>query len=156
MNDQRVLTLRPSKTSMILYFALCSIFTVVGALMIGDGRTMGWLIAVLFGLGSLVFLLQLLPNCSYLRLDPTGFTMCSLFRSHHYRWSEVEHFGITRIGLNKMVAFNFSDQFDRARIARRVATEISGYEGALPDPYGMKHEQLAELMNQWKVRCDRG
>ena len=108
--------------------------------------------AIVFGLGSLVFAFQLLPDSSYLLLGPKGFTVRTLYRSHKYGWAEVERFGVTRIGANKTVAFDFSGEYGKYHVARQVAAGISGYEGALPDTYGMKPERLAELLNEWKAR----
>ncbi|HET9789479.1 MAG TPA: hypothetical protein VFP47_20255, partial [Pyrinomonadaceae bacterium] len=83
---------------------------------------------------------------------PKGFTVRTLYRSEKYRWAEVERFGVTRIGGNKMVGFDFSREYDKHHVGRQVAAGISGYEGALPDTYGMKPERLAELLNEWKAR----
>jgi hypothetical protein len=135
-----------------LLLALCLAFTVVGGWMIYGRRPAGWFVAVLFGLGSLVFALQLLPGSSYLLLEPDGFTVRTLYRSQKYGWAEVERFGVTRIGGNKTVAFDFSSQYGKYRVARQVAAGLSGYEGTLPDTYGMKPERLAELLNEWKAR----
>lgn len=120
--------------------------------MIYSHRQGGWFVAIVFGLGSLVFAVQLLPGSSYLLLEPDGFTVRTLYRLQKYRWAEVERFGVTRIGGNKTVAFDFSGQYGKDRVARQVAAGISGYEGTLPDTYGMKPEQLAELLNEWKAR----
>jgi hypothetical protein len=155
MSSQDELILRPSKMSMALFFIFCFAFTIIGGLMIHVGRRSGWFVAGVFGFGSLVFFLQLLPNCSFLELGPDGFTVRSLYRSHQYGWADVDHFAVTRVGVNKMVAFDFSSGYEKGQTARRMATNISGYEGALPDSYGMKPEQLSELMSEWKARhCD--
>lgn len=152
MYSQNTLILRPSKIRMGLFLALCLAFTVVGGLMIYGNQRAGWYVVIVFGLGSLVFAVQLLPGSSYLLLEPDGFTVRALYRSQKYGWAEVERFGVTHIGGNKTVAFDFSSEYGKGRVARRVAAGISGYEGALPDTYGMKPEQLAELLNEWKAR----
>jgi hypothetical protein len=135
-----------------LFLALCLAFTFIGGWMIYSQRQGGWFVAIVFGLGSLVFTFQLLPDSSYLLLGPKGFTVRTLYRSEKYRWVEVERFGVTRIGGNKMVGFDFSSEYGKHQVGRQVAAGISGYEGALPDTYGMKPERLAELLNEWKAR----
>lgn len=120
--------------------------------MIYDDRGAGWFVAITFGLGSLVFILQLLPNSSTLLLEPDGFTVRSLYRSHKYKWDDISHFAVTRIGVNKMVAFDFSGSYEKGQRARQLSAGLSGYEGALPDSYGMKPEHLAQLLNEWKSR----
>lgn len=137
-----------------LFLAVCLAFTVGGGWMINDHREGGWFVAIVFGLGSLVFALQLLPDSSYLLLGPDGFTVRTLYRTQKYRWAQVEHFGVTRIGGNKTVGFDFSSKYGKYHVGRQVAAGISGYEGSLPDNYGMKPERLAELLNEWKARGD--
>jgi hypothetical protein len=135
-----------------LFLALCLAFTVAGGWMIYGHQREGWFVSIVFGLGSLVFALQLLPGSSYLLLEPDGFTVRTLYRSQKYAWAEVERFAVTRTGGNKTVAFDFSSEYGKYHVARKVAAGISGYEGALPDTYGMKPERLAELLNEWKAR----
>ncbi len=135
-----------------LFLALCVAFTIIGGLMVYNHRPAGWFVAIVFGLGSIVFVVQLWPNSSYLLLEADGFTVRSLYRSHKYGWADVDYFAVTRIGVNKMVAFDFASDYEKGRRARRMAVGISGYEGALPDRYGMRPEQLADLLNEWKAR----
>jgi hypothetical protein len=153
MHSHNILILRPSKIKVGLILALCLAFTVGGGWMIHGHRRGGWFAAIVFGLGSLICALQLLPGSSYLLLEPDGFTVRTLYRSQKYGWAEVERFGVTRIGGNKTVAFDFSRRYERWRMGRQVAAGISGYEGMLPDTYGMKAEQLAGLLNAWKTRA---
>ena len=42
-----------------------------------------------------------------------------------------------------MVAFNFAPGFPGSTVARRLAVLLSGWEGALPDTYGMGAGELA-------------
>lgn len=118
--------------------------------MILSGESIGWLPALFFGLGVVVFGVILLPNSAYLRVSQDGFTVCSLFRAHSYRWSDVGPFTVDRIGPNRMVVFNFSDQYRALPLARKAASAITGYEGALPDSYGMSLEELACLLNEYR------
>ena len=76
--------------------------------MIQGHRQGGGFAAIVFGLGSLVCALHLLPGSSYLLLEPDGFTVRTLYRSQRYGWAEVERFGVTRIGGNKTVAFDYA------------------------------------------------
>ena len=49
---------------------------------------------------------------------------------------------------HKMVAFNFVHSYDRSRIGGQISTAIAGCEGALPNTYGRKAEELAESLNR--------
>lgn len=144
--------LRPSRLKTVGWFAACTVFAAIGVLMISAGQLVGLLTAGFFGLGVIVFGALLLPNSAYLRLGPDGFTVCSLFRAHSYRWSDVGPFSVDRVGLNRMVVFNYSDDYRGSPRLRRVAAAMAGYEGALPDSYGMKLEDLADLLNEYRRR----
>lgn len=148
-------TLRPNRFKCLALLLLSCAFVAIGLNMVFDGNTVGWLIIswlsiVFFGLGALVFIVQLLPNAAYLQLDQEGFTVCSLFRSSSYRWSDVDTFEVTLIGLNRMVVFNFSESYHQALSMRQIATAISGYEGALPDSYSLSVPALAALLNEYR------
>jgi len=131
-----------------LAFVACAIF------LIHKGEKFGWVCAGFFGLGIPVFLVQLLPNASFLTVTEEGIEFCSLFRRHKIRWSDISEFGVTTVrqqGLpvNKMVGFNYSPTYQRAAKARSVAKALAGFEGALPDTYGMRAENLAQLLTEY-------
>jgi len=46
-----------------------------------------------------------------------------------------------------MVGFNFVPTYDRGRTARAVAKALGKCEGALPNTYGRKAEELARVLN---------
>jgi hypothetical protein len=134
---------------------LCAGFSAIALLMIRDGKSFAWFGLVFFGLGVLVFLLQVVPGASYLKLDPDGLTIRSLFRSSFYKWSEIAGFVPGDVGGNRGVVFNFTDDFERHGRLRRLNVELSGAEGALPDTYGLSPERLAQILNEWKIGLRR-
>jgi hypothetical protein len=85
--------LRPNRWKVLGLLAVSLGFTATGVGMAADGLWMGWLAAGFFGLGAVVFTVQLLPGSAYLRLGPDGFVVCSLFRSSACRWSDLARFG---------------------------------------------------------------
>ena len=112
-----------------------------------SGERTGYFCAAFFGICLLVFLVQLLPGATYLRLEPGSFTFCSLFRKHSVPWTDVAEFALARQGFNRVVGWNYRPGRCRHVRAASVAKAITGCEGALPDNYGMKPEALAEFMN---------
>jgi hypothetical protein len=160
MDGERVL--RPSRLKWLLVLGISLTFVVGGLLALfwpgragapqREGAWVMWLCVGFFGLGVVVCLLQFLPRSSFLRLDGEGFTIRTLYRERTYRWEDVDTFGVTVVSFNKMVGFNFAPHFDRAARLRRVNKAIAFFEGALPDTYGMKAEDLADLMNEYKCR----
>jgi hypothetical protein len=127
-----------------------------GALTVQEGHPIGWAgwaAIFFFGSGVIVFCLLLLPGSAYLKLDPAGFTVCSLFRVHSTRWYEVDSFEVGTIAGRKLVVFNFSNLHRGQDFARALASSISGHEGALPETYGLSAEELAAMMNDWRQRA---
>jgi len=53
----------------------------------------------------------------------------------------------TGVKVHEKVGFNFVPTYDRARLGRAVARELGKCEGALPDAYGRKAEELAAILN---------
>ena len=149
-SDLEKKVLYPNKMKSMLYVGITLVFVVIGIFMLQDGAPMAWFVTITFGLGLLIFLLNLLPQASYLILDEQGFETSSLFRKHRYSWDDVNDFSVGRISSNQMVMFNFSHNYQAARKARKVSTMIAGAEGALHDTFGMKAQDLAALMQSYK------
>lgn len=146
---EREAVYRPCKTKQLFLALVCLVFVALGmTLMEGAGA---WFVALFFGLCALIFIIQLLPNASYLRLTREGFEIRSLFRSGFTRWEEVADIGVA----GDSVAFIFTEEAGAERL-RRVVYELSGAEGILPDTYGHRPDVLADLMWQWKVEHTQG
>ncbi len=110
-----------------------------------------WVTIIFFGLCIVVFIIQLLPNSSYLKLTNEGFEVRSLYRSHFTKWTEVSGFGIYYVSFNTMVAFDYTEEHKKGK---KISKILSSYQGALPQTYGMKAIKLAALMNEWKYRSE--
>jgi hypothetical protein len=147
--------LRPSRTKTVFLLAISLAFTVIGVGAIGRGRGfVGWFVALFFGVCSTAFAIHLLPGASYLDLSPDGFVVSSLFRRWPLiRWDSVSEFHVAPVpgsGVRKVV---FSR--DSSRHARLAAISVSlvGATDTLPDTYGRTADQLAGLMNEWRLRA---
>ena len=108
-----------------------------GAWLIQHGQSVGWVVAVGCGLGSVLALIQLLPNSAYVRLSSEGLVMCSLFHARSLRWTDVERCSATKRGVRVHYLVG-----GRARTVEMSA-----------DPYRMEPRELAELANTWRVRA---
>lgn len=153
MEDPNQKLLKPNKLKWVGIFLLCLALIGGGVFMIRDGQRAGWFVFLFFAAGALTGLVQLLPNSSFLLLTYEGFTVRSLFRTYSTRWSEVKGFVPAQISRSKLVAYDFAEGYSQKTTSRSIAKSMSGYEAALPDTYGMKAEELADLMNQWKQKC---
>jgi hypothetical protein len=150
MNIPVAQTLRPNPWKTIGLIALCGIFVLIGVWLGRKGEWMGWATAGFFGLGVCAFAVALLPGSSYLHLDAKGFEVCSLFRKHAYQWTEIEQFDVAYVNVNRMVVFNFSPTYTRSQTARKVASAIVGWEGALHDGFSLSPDELAKLMEYYR------
>jgi len=134
-------TLRPSRRKWAIVFAGCLAFA-IGGIAMGS-----WYVWAVFGIGTVIGGVMLLPGAGYLRLERDGFHLCSLFRGQFIPWTAVHDFGVTRILLNKMVGLNYEPGKAPMKALSRANAGLVGFEGALPETYGMSAEALAELMN---------
>ncbi len=89
-----------------------------------------------------------LPGCMFLEFDNEKLLLSHLYRKTVYLWSDIENFETLNISGNKMVGINFNENFKKQVIARKVSKSMSGCDGALPDTYGMKVEDLCDLLNE--------
>ncbi len=140
--------LRPSWKKWLLVELICLVFFAVGIAMVASGEMKGWFTLSVFGIGF--FAVPVLFFNSKLEINNKGFLIHNLKKVNFIAWDEVQDFQVVVIGLNKMVGFNFSEKYDRQKKMRAVAVGLSGVEGALPDTYGMKAEDLAVLMVKYQ------
>ena len=143
-------TLYPGRFKQLALAGLCGVFTAIGVLMVREDVAVGWFVAGCFALGTLVFLVQLLPGASYLRLTEDEMIFRALFRTTRLRWDHIEGFGTGKIGGNQMVVFNLSDDAPGSKTGRRWSAALTGVDAALPDTYGRRAEDLAQLLTDWK------
>jgi hypothetical protein len=146
------LRLRTSRTKMALLFGGSLAFSAAGFLVANKDPIIGYACIAFFGLCGIVGAVGLIPSSSYLELTQDGFTFCSLFRRSTVPWRHVREFLPIKIHHNAMVGWNYSTEFQSNATSRRIATALSGAEGALPDTYGMKAAELATLLNNLRAR----
>jgi hypothetical protein len=153
MQHMMEVTLRPNRLKYLVILIVCAGFAVSGALNVAKNSLIGWIEILAFGSNAIVFGVLLLPGSSYLKLDPTGFTICSLFQARTIGWHEVDAFRVGTDRGRKLVVFDFSNLHHGQEFARKFASTISGYEAGLPDTYGLSAEELAATLNEWRERA---
>jgi hypothetical protein len=146
------LTLYPKKSTAIWLLLCFSLFVAIGIVLGMSEGWAGYLCAALFAIGIPVAVIQLLPGSTYLHVDESGFTFCNFFRRTTVPWSVVDEFFVVTlkqsgIRVHSMVGFNYVASYDRAFLGRRIARVVGKCEGALPDTYGKKAEELADFLN---------
>jgi len=143
---------RPKKYKSIGLLILCLLFVFLGYNMLEEKTLIGWLSIVFFGLGAVVFAIQLIPSATYLKLSEEGFETRNLFRSDFTRWNEVKVFKTGYVGSNKMVMLDYKETHSKYKTGKKLAKSLSGSEGALPNTYGMSVSKLVDLLNEWRLK----
>lgn len=91
-------------------------------------RIVGWVAVIFFGLGG----------------------------QYTTAWADVAGFSAMRpisiYPVQKVVVINFAKGYTRMVGLHKLGRSIGGYEGGLPDTYGLKADDLAVLMNEWRAR----
>ena len=142
------MTLYPSKIKWVLILLVCFIFITMGISLIGDHNAetlLGLFVCVMSGFGILISVLTLWPDSSWLKLGPDGIRNKVMFRKFHYRWSDINRFGITTVqhgvGLSKskteFVSF-WMNHDDEMR--------------SLSECYGKKTDDLVEILESYRNR----
>lgn len=152
-NDELIIPGSRKKAVTLLFIAVALV--AVGIFLIVLGEVWGWLMAGFFALGIPVAIWMLWPNNSYLKLDHNGLEMKALLRPMHLKWTDVEDFYVATIRGNKMIGIRYSSSYTRMAIGRKVASAISGVEGALPNHFQSSPEQICETLNRWKERFSK-
>jgi len=115
----------------------------------------GWWAAAFFGIVTTVVGVSLIPGVVYLELTAHGFACHQIFKTWRYQWEDVAGFTPIRPG-QPMVAFRFEPTYRGSRLPWRFLRPASGLDAGLPGTYGMRAEDLANLMNRWRERFAAG
>jgi hypothetical protein len=131
-------------------------FTVGGVLMLRGGRQDGWFVAIVFGASTLVAVGLVVLRGS-LTIGDDGLTVTNLGRSNTWRWSDIAGFGVMQISSHPFARKSVGMRLipKRQTVATRFAAGLSGYDGALPDTYGLKAEDLVALLERRLRSVDR-
>lgn len=150
-NEPEVLRFYPSRTKMVLFALGAAIGVAVGVWLATASLVLGGLSIAFWGLGFLVFIIQLLPNSSYLEIRSDGFTMRGLYRDHSYRWDDIQAFFPVSLHGNRMTAVTFRPEFEGHVWGRGMSQAIADCDGAIPE-YGVPADKMAEILNECLAR----
>jgi hypothetical protein len=146
------MTLKPSRLKWIMVLLGCSAFVASAIFLIPreDDPTMWWLTVSFFGLGALASIPGLL-GIGGLELDPDGFTINHWGRRTRRTWRECSEFSIIDMRGGPFVGF--TSKTDEAKFGASLSRSLVGETGMLPEKYGMKARDLADLMNRYRARA---
>jgi hypothetical protein len=139
--------LRPAPGKWLAMVAISAALAWIGTRILGTHPVVGWSCILFFGLCGALAVLNLWPGASRLVLDADGFEIVSLFRRTRVRWAEVARVGTARVGMHRVVGFDFVDGHAGGERLRRVNRNLSGFQAALPDTYGLAAPTLAARLD---------
>jgi len=140
------LILKPGKVKSSILLFISIGFVALGISLLDRNMLIAILNIVFFGICFIVFLLNLVPGSSYLKIDEKGIEMKNLFRTTFIPWQAVSSFETKWVAFNKLVIFNLNKNLAGEKLKRR--------QGGFPDTYGMSADKLAELLNEYKAKFD--
>ncbi len=142
------LILKPSKIKNIILILISVGFISLGITLLEKNLLIAVLNIVFFGICLIIFIINMIPNSSYLTIDEKGIEMKNLFRTTFIPWQVVSGFKTKFIFVNKMVTFTIDEKLLKN-------SKMKGKTGAFPDTYGMSAKNLANLLNEYKAKFDR-
>ena len=145
-------TNRFSKVCLIIFFSLISY---IGIKILLNDEVAGCFVLIFGLIGIFVFLIQMLPGASYLKLDDKGFECKTIYRSKYVNWEDVEiffPFGVARF-------FTFpaiNDQTVAWKLKKKSCSKrtyrILGADDCLPENYGLNVNDLVEILNRERIK----
>ena len=144
------ITLYPSRAKHLRMLLGSLLFTAFGVWMVSTGEPGGHFVYGVFGLFSVLGMIQLLPSASYLKLRDDEFEFGRLFRKHCVQWEVVESFGIWTVSKQNIVGWNYKESVEVSKFVRM--NNKLGIGDCLADTYGMKEEELLSLMNEYLLK----
>jgi hypothetical protein len=112
-----------------------------------------WL-GVIMGAAAIPLMIVLMLQGASLRLDSEGLQVKHGWRTHRTRWAETSVFEVSTLaipGTPTMVIYD--DASSRSGTFGAINASLIGRSGALPDSYGLSHQELAWLLNHWRERA---
>ena len=153
LNDKyEEITLYPSKAQTFGFMFVGLVGIATGIFLIREnGLAAGVVCTLFFGLVFLFFVIQLLPGSTCLRIQPEGFTVCSLFKCHHEKWENITSiYGISVYG-HTMIGYEYTDDHKKHLTDHKKGRWSKATSPALPGTYGLPQDVLIELMTRYRL-----
>lgn len=139
-------TFYPGKIKNTILMLVSLTFVILGMNLLDKNIWIAIFNIFFFGICFIVYVINLIPNATYLKLEESGITMKTLFKTTFIPWEAVQNFDTKNIFLFKMVTFNLNKNL--------IDSKIKSKQGAFPDTYGMSAKKLSHLLNEYKLKFD--
>lgn len=147
------ITFKASSAKALRILLISIAFVAIGIWMPGEMPLLVRLGVWFFALGIPVSLIMLLmPNSAHLKLDPEGFEIRTFFRAHKTLWQDVAQFSMGSIHGATMIGIRYSGSYDKQKAARAFASSLAGMEGAIPNSYNARPEEILIALQAWHAK----
>jgi hypothetical protein len=173
----RVVLYEPRRTGLVslaFYGALAVALGVLGAVLTNEAtRVLSWVFAAFFAMCALLAVKTII-NRDHLVLTRDGLTISTAGGQVDYAWSQIHGFysferkSVVRLPARVHVGIDFvegrggffSEPLMRFayRLTERPGTNtrvVKGHPGSLPSTYGLKPDELVNLLEGWRRRAGR-
>ena len=133
-----------------MFAIACAGFIFCGVYIVKDSSVLNIVGISFFTLCLIVFLIQLIPGSSQLKLNEDGFTITTFFKDDFTSWKDVKTFKAGFIGPNKAILLDYVDNHNKYQTGKKIAKVLSGSDGGIPQLYGCSQIELLEILTEWK------
>lgn len=151
MNDRTVVIAGHRKWSG-LWFGVSAMGAASGLTMVLGGAWAGWFLVLVMLPCAVVLGMSLRPSANELVLDPSGYTIRSVFRDQRVPWTDIAAVGAIDVmhGRSRRVAIRFTEAIAALDPdSSTIAAAMDGYHRMLPLDYGINADELADLMRSY-------
>lgn len=114
------------------------------------GVNFAWFTIALFGTGTVLSIVQLIPISSYLIIGSKGITIKTLLQTTKLEWKDIQGFYTKKILFSNLVMIQFSDSFHGKYLSVKVDSMLTSRENTLPGNYGKSADELCEILMKYK------
>ncbi len=157
---EKIFKSKPTKWILLLLGSIA--FTVIITIMMFQENDYRLILGLLlFAPGILISIINLFTGGPTLIINDKGFREKNLTSDFFVPWEAVQGFSSVHIAYGQtMVGFNFTpegkawykENYPTGSKLIDSARSLSGVEGAISDNFGMKTEELATLLNEYKAK----
>lgn len=145
-------TLRCKKLKYIIFLLIFLSFLIIGLLLVLEGKPIGWVLVIFFGIFSFLDGMVLCSSYPYAVLTPQGYTICGLLGSSSVKWTDFKDARARWNYFGRVVMVKYSESCNGLTLGKTVRA-IGFNLAIIPETCGLKAEDFAELMNKMRERA---
>lgn len=149
---QTEMILFPSRLKYSSLVAIGLIGIAISVLILSEDNWFGWVCLPFSSACVLVSIWAMLSPRFRLYLDSSGLSYATMKKDYAYEWRDIAWFSTVRLATTDYVSFGFAPGFDGDVRIREVNQRFGGFDRFLPDTYGLRADELAKLLEEWRSR----